>query len=119
MLAYINETIPVPNASLIDVTYESIGDGDYTALGTYRRDSITVKRIWMLEATHLTKTEYDAIVSHLLTTKFGTTEFWLDEFGGSASSGSIDAFVSITSDERTPFQQSTQGHSIELEVREK
>ena len=119
MLAYINQTIPVPNASLIDVQYEHIGDGDYTALGTYRQDSITVKRIWLLEATHLTKTEYDAIVDHLLNNKFGTTDFWLDEFSGSSSGNSVDAFVSISSDERTPFQQSTQGHTIELEVREK
>ncbi|MGM0409185.1 MAG: hypothetical protein ACQEQF_00365 [Bacillota bacterium] len=121
-IAYIDENIPIPRATITDIRYEFIGESSRTALGKQRQDSINIKEVWTIEAQYLTWDEYFAIKEHVLEIQNGLTKFWSDEFGGTQLSNSINAFVRIESDERTPFiddrGKHDKGHSITLEVKE-
>ena len=109
-LAYINKTIELPNVKTQNIEYIDLSDGSYTAGGNYRKDSLDVKRVWEFEAINLTSSQHSAIITHLLNNNFGMTYFWLDEFGGSASSDSIDAFIYISKDERIQFGKNGNWH---------
>jgi len=119
-LAYINKTIELPNVKTQNIEYIDLSDGSYTAGGNYRKDSLAVMRIWELECTHLTSSQYEAVENHLYGNNFGETDFWLDEFGGTSSADSITAFIFIQKDEREPFGKDGAWHdggrNITLEV---
>ena len=119
-LAYINKTIPVPNPKTQDINYVALVDNEYTAGHQLRQDGLGIKRVWEFQCDHLTPSEYDAIESHLMSTNFGRTYFWYDEFGGNATNDSIEAFISIVRDEREAFGKDgtwyTNGKNITLEI---
>lgn len=119
-VAYINKTIELPNVQTQNIDYVDLSDREYTAGGNYRKDGLAIKRVWTLDANHLTPSQYDAVEAHLVGNSFGETFFWLDEFGGSPSTDSIDAFIVITKDEREPFGKDStwhdKGRDISLEV---
>jgi hypothetical protein len=119
-LAYINKTIELPNVKTQNIEYIDLSDGAYTAGGNYHKDNLAIKRVWELEAIHLTSSQYEAIENHLFGNNFGETFFWLDEFGGNATNDSIDVIIEITKDEREPFGRAgtwhDDGRNITLEI---
>ena len=119
----INQTIEVPNVYEQDIETEIIGESERTALGTLRSDIITHKDEWVFEAYYLTYSEYVDIKSHLQSVNYTATDFWYDEFGGDASTDSIQAKIEIIGDERVQFRRDgtyhSDGRNITLEVREK
>lgn len=123
MIAVINKTIEVPNVYDQSIDYEDLSDAGRTALGTYRKDTIGVKRTWNLRASKLTYSQYKAIVDYLLSISQGETWFWLDEFGGTADTNSIKVIIEMDQDTREQFglngQWHSSGRSIGLRVIEK
>ena len=122
MIMVINQNIEVPNVVDQSMKPDEMSDASRTALGKYREDTVTVKRIWSLAANYLTKSQYNAVVGYILGNLQGETDFWLDEFGGSATTDSIRAFVKLTDDNRVYFGYNVwhnDGHSISLKVIEK
>jgi len=122
MIAYLNNgNVAVPNVSVQNIEHEVIGDFARTALGKERGDTITSKRIWLIEADYLTYSEYASIYNYLASINFGTSAtFWLDEFGGTASTDSIGCRVNINGDERVQFWRNgtfyDDGRNLTLEV---
>ena len=119
-----NGNIPVPNIEVQNIEHEVIGDFARTALGTERSDMITSKRIWTIEANYLTYSQYADIYNYLSGINFSTSAtFWIDEFGGSASTDSINCRVNIVDDERVQFRRDgtfhDNGRNISLEIIER
>lgn len=120
-LAYINEDIELVNIQAQSIAHEIIGETAFTALGKLRADRITSKKSWTLESVYLTNAEYKEILDYLESINFGVTSFWLDEFGGEPENDSIDAIVTIESDERVMFFRdgfNNDGRNLSLLVRE-
>lgn len=119
-VAYINQTIELPNVTAQQITHEIVGDAGRTAGGKYRRDVVAAKRVWSLECRYLTNAEYDSIVDYLRDTiLFGSCDFWLDEFGGAAATDSITAYVEVEGDERVQFMGASwesQGRNLTLRI---
>jgi len=119
----INQDIEVPNVYEQDIDPDIIGDSDRTALGTLRSDVVTAKDEWVFEARYLTYSEYVDIKSHLQSVNYTATDFWYDEFGGDASTDSIQAKIEIIGDERVQFRRNgtfhSDGRNLTLEVIEK
>ena len=119
----INQDIEVPNVYEQDIDTEIIGESERTALGTLRSDVITPKDEWVFEARYLTYSKYTEIKNHLIDVLYTSTDFWYDEFGGDASTDSIQAKIEIIGDERVQFRRNgtfhSDGRNITLEVREK
>jgi len=123
-VAYLNKTIELPTVTAQRINREMVGERSSTALGKLRQDVVRVRRAWRLECKFLTQTQYSAIVNHLQTNLFAATDFWLDEFGGTASANSIMAYVDIEEDERVQFRNpnntwESQGRNLTLIVRER
>ena len=123
-IAYLNNgAVELPNVRAQQISWEVIADEGRTAGGRFRRDIVAIKRAWRLELSYLTRAQYDAIINYLNSVMFGAITFWLDEFGGAASTDSIDVYVDIESDERVQFGSNgtwhSQGHNLTLLVRER
>lgn len=123
-VAYINKSIALPSVTAQRISREMVGERSSTALGKLRQDVVKVRRVWRIECRFLTQTQYSTIVNHLQTNLFAATDFWLDEFGGTASSNSIAAYVDIEEDERVQFSApggawEHQGRHLTLVVRER
>jgi hypothetical protein len=121
-IAYIDQTIPLYNASKERLEYQDLSEGGYTAGGNYQKDEIEVKRVWKIDLQYLRSSEYTEITDYLRNNLFGQTDFWLESFGGSPSMTSIDAMVSIEQDERVQFGKDgvweSAGHNLTLVVTE-
>lgn len=119
-VAYINETIPIPNVTTAEYPLEYIGHGQRTITGTYRYDAIAVKDSYTLTAEYLTPDQYDAIVNYIKSIKGGVCSFWLDSFGGDSTTDSVDAHIRITRVERVQFGRDgtwyNDGKEMEMDV---
>jgi len=123
-VAYINKTIELPTVTAQRISREMVGERSSTAGGKLRQDVVRVRRVWRLQCKFLTQTQYSAIVTHLQGSLFAATDFWLDEFGGTAAANSITAYVDIEEDERVQFRApggawESQGRHLTLVVRER
>ena len=121
-IAYIDQTIPLYNASKERLEYQDLSEGGYTAGGNYQKDEIGVKRIWKIDLQYLRSSEYNEIKDYLVDNLFGKTDFWLESFGGAPSMTSVDAIVEIEQDERVQFGKDGvwegAGHNLTLVVKE-
>lgn len=123
-IAYLNNgAVEIPNVIAQEIDREIIADEARTANGTLRRDILAVKRTWQLDCAYLTKAQYGAIINHLASAGWGAVRVWIDEFGGTAAANSIDAYVSITKDERVQFANASgwqqDGRNLSLVITEK
>jgi len=119
-LAYINQTIPVPNVTAVDESPEAIGEGSRTVMGTYRYDALAYKNKYDIKCKYLLPAEYNLIKNHLESILGGITDFWIDSFGGDSTTDSVSARVEIKSAERVQFGKDgiwyNNGVNLELEV---
>jgi len=121
-IAYINQTIPLYNASKEKLEYNDLSDGSYTMGVNYQKDKIGVSRIWKIDLQYLRSSQYNEIESYLRSNLFGVTDFWLESFGGAPSITSISAIVEIENDERVHFGKDgvweDKGHNLTLVIKE-
>jgi len=119
-IAFINSSIPLYNAVSQKIDYKDLSDGAYTTGVNYQKDEIGVKRVWHIQMKYLRSSQYNDIESHLRNNLFGKTDFWLDEFGGTPETDSVDAFVDVRNDERVQFGTSvgweSAGRNLTLEI---
>ncbi len=123
-IAYLNNgAVELPNVRAQDMDWDIIADEARTADGTMRRDVLARKRVWKLDLIFLTNAQYGAIMNHLEAVGWGTVRFWLDEFGGTAATASIDAYASVAKDERVQFGTAggwvNDGRNLSLVITEK
>jgi hypothetical protein len=110
-LAYLNETIPLPRVTAIEVERRKLADAGETADGTYREDIAAVKMGYRIEMQFLTYDEYKVIVDYLDSIMWGETPFWMDEFGGTPATHSKVAVVDPGDEERVAFGRDGQWHN--------
>lgn len=120
--AYLNKALEIPNVSAQRIDWELVGERSRTAGGNMRQDLVAVKRTWKLTSIFVTPTYYTTIINTLNILNWRGW-FWLDEFGGTASTDSIMAFYSIDEDERVQFRRGKQwinnGRRLVLTVTER
>lgn len=117
MIAVINKEIEVVNLVELNSPRDRLSDAGRTALGTYRKDSITVKKNWDLYCSKITFEKYKEIDDYLLSINEGETYFWLDEFGGNPETDSIKAYIEVDDDQRVTFGSGGQWHSKGRDLR--
>ena len=118
-ICYINQTIEIPVNSL-SIKLEISGDMARTAGNILRFDvsSNAIKRSWSITSKYLTNTDFNTIYNYLASINFGFTHFWLDDFGGTAITNSIQAKIDISNIERVYFSGNSNGKNITISITE-
>jgi hypothetical protein len=105
-IAYLSNSIPIPKIAVQQIRRKLRADDYETCGGALRRTMLgmkPVRRSWELKCSKLTQAQYKAIMNHLDSIDWTATTFWLDEFGGTPESYSIQVLVSPGQDERISF----------------
>jgi len=99
--------IEIPNVTALRLSPTIIASQERALDGTLHSDvlaGVGVKRGWELQARFLTSAQYNALYTHVFSTKIGQVmALWLDSFGAQSNAVNVQYELGSWSEERVQF----------------